>query len=204
MREIFFEAPASYFDEPTEDHIELTKAFRNHVPIWIRIDDPFSNRNGSIGLVTTGYLGGLALNSKYLTQRLFRSQSNLYTKPNNPVSFELASNNFTWLQDYTGTYKHVFTKKPQQVEECGTDMFGTPLRVGSFVAASNGKGMIVGNIKQFSIRRERCRNILAEINVVPMDSQPNSVKGNIRVNLRNLMVITDTIKTQALLAKLEA
>jgi hypothetical protein len=128
-----------------------------------------------------------------------------------PNSVKLSNFLFELLDDYSGPV--VGANNCRKADPGFVDLMGTPIKLNSFVAASNGQGMVLGNVTEFvAERQEHQIKFKARVKVLIDDSASSALvhpyhmsqtaTHTIGVNIKNLIVITDDIKTQSMLKKL--
>lgn len=208
---------------PDYQLVNAALALEKNGHIWIKIDDPFSPRHGTIGrLVSTKYLKELNKNKNSVSQsatplsnkQRWSFETVLKSKlqdfqigPKKFISPQLARFFIKWLPDYTGPYVDCYDKDVSKNEFFLYDLLDNRIEVGAFVAASGGSGMFLGTVEEiYADRKDHAITLRANIRVMyttPPDPNYSWVRPtHSTVNVQNLIVITDKIKQQAMMAKL--
>lgn len=189
---------------------------------WFKIVDPLHPRHGSIfkitmpaGLASRSPVRSLGVQNpfKYEYKSFCDNKKPIDLGGKKPVNLQLTRILFELLENYTGGPVDCFNSSKTFIDPGFQDLMGNHITLKSFVAASNGSGMVLGNVEElFAERSDYQIKFKAKVKVLVDDSDTNKLVPTyywgphhpvtMGVNIRNLVVITDDIKKQSMLKKL--
>ena len=201
-----------------EDNLALYHALGKG-SVWIEVDDFYHPLHGTIGELSsdefayalsngnTSYDINRSVLDGYHSRALIRflTQNNkLFTgnKKQHTIRPDLVGTN--WLIDYNGPHSYVMDKKFTQRPFVEYDLFGNEIKKDTLVVAGDSTGISIGTINRLYAERRYDILVRAKINVIHTNSRGVNTRGTaeISVPVNNIVVITDHLKAQAMIAKL--